>query len=272
MGSIKNILRNKNVVTILGAIALIVVLIVGYNYEVKKALQYVDVVVVTKKINPRTEITAEDVKIQKMPIAAVTNEVIRNTNDVVGKYTNFNVVIPENGMVYRDFVVDKKELPDSALAELNIGERLYKFPVDFESTYYNMMMPGNYVDILMQGIDEDGNIFVGELFDHVKILDVRDSKGAHVFDSSDYDRTPASLFFGLTRDNWYLLKKAESLNAYSVKVFPIPYKQATETELPANYIHLPSEKLIDMINANSAAQDEQLNFEFENAKTSEDNE
>ena len=270
MSSLKNILRNKNVVTIIGAILLIVVLVGGYNYSVNKALEYVDVVVATKKINPRTEITADDVKTVSMPKAAVTDDVVRNTSQVIGKYSNFNVVIPANGMIYGDFLIEKRDLPDSALEELNIGERLYKFPVDFESTYYNMMMPGDYVDILMQGVDEDGNIFVGELFDHVKILDVRDSSGAHVFDSSDYDRTPSSFFFGLTRENWYLLKKAESLSSYSVEIFPVPYTQATSVELPENYIYLPSEKLIDLINANSAAQDEQLNFEFENAQSAED--
>lgn len=271
MGSIKSILRNKNVVTILGAIVLIVVLIVGYNYEVNKALEKVDVVVATRKINPRTEITAEDVKVISVSSSAVPDGVIRNKDAVVGKYSNFNVVIPEGGMVHKDFVVEKKELPDSALEELKIGERLYMFPVNFESTYYNMMMPGNYVNIMMQGVDENGNIFVGELFHHIKILDVRDSSGAHVFDSSDYDRTPASLFFGLTYENWYLLKKAESLNTYSVDVYPIPYTQANEQTLPENYIYLPSEKLKDMVEANSEVQDERFNFEFENAPSAEDN-
>lgn len=267
MGSIKSLLRNKNVVTIIGAVLLIVVLVGGYNYSVNKALEYVDVVVATKKINPRTEITAEDVEIKSMPKSAVSDDVLRSTNLVIGKYSNFNVVIPEGGMVYGDFIVEKKDMPDSALEELKIGERLYKFPVDFESTYYNMMMPGDYVDILMQGIDEDGNIFVGTLFTHVKILDVRDSSGAHVFDSSDYDRSPASFFFGLTQENWYLLKKAESLSTYSVEIFPVPYTQATEIELPEDYIEITSEKLKELINANSAAQDEQLKLEFERAAT-----
>ena len=216
MGSIKSLLRNKNVVTIIGAILLIVVLVGGYYYTVNKSLEYVNVVVATKEINPRTEITEADVKVVKMPKAAVTSDVVRNTSLVIGKYTNYNCMIPEGGMVYSNFVVAEEELPNSAATQLKVGEYLYSFPVNLQSTYYNTMMPGDYIDIYMKGIDEDGNLFVGRLFTHIKVLDVKDSSGRHVFDSANSDRTPAAFFFALSEENWFLLKKASYLSSYSV--------------------------------------------------------
>lgn len=263
MGSIKNLLRNKNVVTIIGAILLIVVLVGGYYYSVNKALEYVDVVVATRKINPRTEITSEDVTVKSVPRSAVSDNVLTNTNQVVGKYSNYNVVIPEDGMVYSDFVIEKKELPNSAAEQLKVGEYLYSFPVDLESTYYNTMMPDDYIDIYMKGIDEDGTVFVGRLFTHIKVLDVKDSSGAHVFDSTDYDRTPAAFFFGLNEENWFLLKKASYLDSFSVELFPVPYSQATDRTLSEGFVTVTSEKLKDFINANSSAQDEQLKVELD---------
>lgn len=270
MVSIKGFLRNKNVVTIIGALLLIVVLVGGYYYTVNKSLEYINVVVATKDISPRTKITASDIKVVKMPKAAVSDNVVRNTSILDDKYTNYNCLIPEGGMIYNSCVIKEEELPNIATTKLGVGEYLYSFPVNLQSTYYNTMMPGDYIDIYMKGIDEDGNLFVGRLFTHIKVLDVKDSSGRHVFDSSNSDRTPAAFFFALNEENWFLLKKASYLSSYSVELFPVPYSQATDATLDDEYVSVTSEKLREFINANTAAQDEQLQVEITETNNGEE--
>ena len=63
MGAIKNILRNKNFVTIVGVIVILGLLYWGYATQVKKAVNPIDVPVARFTIQPRTEIIGEMITI-----------------------------------------------------------------------------------------------------------------------------------------------------------------------------------------------------------------
>ena len=94
---------------------------------------------------------------------------------------------------------------------------------------------------------------VGKLFENIKVLDVKDSSGKHVFENSDEDRIPAFLIFGLVPENNILLRKASYMNAYSVELFPVPHGASVDTE---GSTVVSSQTLKDFINANTVANDE----------------
>ena len=56
---LKNLLANKNVVTILGVILIVVVLYAFYNWRVNEAINPIHVPYAKVTIGPRTEITPE---------------------------------------------------------------------------------------------------------------------------------------------------------------------------------------------------------------------
>ena len=254
MMSIKRFFKNKNTVTIIGVMAVVLVIYLGYRYRVNSAVNPVrNIPVAATTIQPRTKITKDMITtIDVAPIVLQSN-VIRNSANVIGKYSNYNTVIPEGSMFYSNVLVNEEDLPDSAFVDVPKGQVPYNFPVTMNSTYGNSIFPGNYIDIYMKAINEDGKLMVGKLFENIKVLDVKDSSGKHVFENSDEDRIPAFLIFGLVPENNILLRKASYMNAYSVELFPVPHGASVDTE---GSTVVSSQTLKDFINANTVANDE----------------
>jgi len=220
--SIKKFFTNKNVVTVLGVLIILVLLYFGYNSTIKKQTRPIRVPVATQTIQPRTLITDEMITYISVPGASVSPNVYR-TNDMIDMYTDVNTVIPEGSMFYKDVIVSKEDLPDSAFTAVKDGERPYALSVTTASTYGNSIFPGNKIDVFMKATDENGQIMVGRLLERVEVLAVKDSAGNNVFEDTSVNRTPATLLFGVEDYVFTLLKKAEYLKSFGVELFPVPY-------------------------------------------------
>ncbi len=257
MVSLQRFLKNKNTVTILGVLAIIVVLFLGYRYQINKQVRPVrGIPAAAETIQPRTKITKDMVDTIDIAPLVLQDNVIQSSESVIGKYSNYNTVIPKGSLFYKESVVSEAELPDSAFVEVKEGEVPYNFPVTMETTYGNSIYPGNAIDIYMKAENESDVLMVGKLVENVKVLAVKDSSGHHVFENSDEDRVPAYLIFGVAPDINILLRKASYMNAYSVELFPVPH--GTEiTEEGATVVS--SQTLKDFINAHTVANDELTN-------------
>ena len=255
----KRFLQNKNTVTILGVLIIILILFFGYRYQINKMVSPVSgIPVAAETIQPKTLITSDMVEyIDVAPIVLQKGMVITDGNAVVGKYSNYNTVIPQGSMFYLDVVVDKSALPDSAFIELNENEVPYNFPVSMETTYGNSIYPGNYIDIYMKAENEDDELMVGKLIENVKVLAVKDSQGRHVFENSAEERVPSTLIFGLEPELNILLRKASYMGAFNTELFPVPHGVNVETE--DNETIVSSQTLKEFINANTVPNDELQN-------------
>lgn len=264
MISLKKFFKNKNTVTIIGVILIILILVFGYRYQIKKKVNPVTgIPVAAQTIQPRTKITEDMIKyIDVAPVVLQKGEVITNKAAVVGKYSNYNTVIPKGSMFYNDTVINESELPDSAFVNVEEGQVPYNFPVTIDSTYGNSIFPGNYIDIYMKAERKDGKLMVGKLLENVKVLAVKDSAGRHVFENSEESRTPAYLIFGVEPEIHILLRKASYMNNYSVELFPVPHGATVKEEGTTT---VTSQTLKDFINANTVANDE-----IEDKKTTTD--
>ena len=256
--SLQKFLKNKNTVTILGVVLIIFILFFGYRYQIKKQVNPVTgIPVAAETIQPRTKITDDMIEtISVAPIVLQKGQVIQNKNLVVGKYSNYNTMIPKGSMFYNNTVVDESKLPDYAFVEVGEGEIPYNFPVTLDSTYGNSIMPKSRVDIYMKAVRNDGKLMVGKLLENVKVLAVKDSSGRHVFENSDESRTPAYLIFGVSPEINILLRKASYMGSYSVVLFPVPHGIAVEGEEEEGATTVTSQTLKDFINANTVANDE----------------
>lgn len=254
--SFKRFIRNKNTVTILGVVAIVGILFFGYRYQINKSVNPIaGIPVAAETIQPRTKITSDMVDtIQVAPIVLQTN-VYRTTAAVVGKYSNYNTIIPEGSLFYTEALVTEDELPDSALVELEDGQVAYNFPVTMTSSYGNSIYPGNKIDIYMKAVNEEGTLMVGKLIENVKVLAVKDSQGKHVFENSETARVPAFLIFGLEPELNILLRKASYMNTFSVELFPVPYGVNGGEEIEGATV-VSSQTLKDFINANTVPNDE----------------
>ena len=245
MNNLKKFLSNKNTVTILGIVLGVLVLYVGYTWRVNKAVEPVKVPYALTTIQPRTEIKEDMIGYINVARSAIQKTVITNKNFIIGKYSNINTMIPAGSMFYTDAVTTKEELPDSALFDVPEGETLYYLPINMTTSYNNLMMPGNYIDIYIQtaSADEDENgketsnskAMIGKFLSDIKILAVKTSDGRNVFENTDERRTPATLIFSVPEETHLLLRKAAyigNLKNYSkIDIIPVPKtKKGASTE------------------------------------------
>lgn len=230
MEKFKRFITNKNTVTIIGLILIVAILYFVYNNQIKQATNPVKVPVAKVTIQPKTLITKDMIEYIEVPAVSVKKTTIRNTQSIIGKYSNYNTMIPAGSMFFSDALITKDELPDSALMDVAEGEVLYNFPVTMNTSYQNSIMPGSKVDIYMKALNDDNVLMVGKLLENVSVLAVKTSDGLNVFEDTSERRTPAYIFFGVSPEIHILLRKASYMSNYSVVLFPVPHGTTYTTD------------------------------------------
>lgn len=246
--SVKRFFKNKNTVTILGVLAIILLLYIGYSTTVNGATNPVKIPVAAQTIQPRTEITSDLITTIDVPSVAITSNVIRSRSAIIGKYTNVNSVIPQGSMFFTEMVISKSQLPDSAFTQVKEGEVPYQFKVNMESTYGNSIYPGNKIDLYMKAENEYGQVMIGRLLENLEVLAVKDNQGRHVFENTAESRTPAYLLFGVKEDIHIILRKTEYMRDYGVVLIPVPHGGTIISE---GDTFVSTQYLVDFINANT---------------------
>lgn len=255
MIALKRFFRNKNMVTIIGVIAIILILFVGYRIQIDRKVNPVpDIPIAAMTIQPRTKITPDMIEYVDVAPVVLRNNVIRSSNAIIGKYSNYNTVIPKGSMFYSGVVVNQADLPDAALVEVAKGEVPYYMSVTLDKTYGNSIYPGNYIDIYMKAVNENGQLMVGKLVENVKVLAVKDSSGRDVFENNEETRLPSSLIYGVKPEINILLLKAKYMTAFSADLFPVPHGGTANIQDGATEVS--SQTLRDFINANTVPNDE----------------
>ena len=242
VGTFKKFFGNKNTVTILGVVAGVLVLIIGYNIRLKRAIDPVTIPYALESIESKEMITEKKIGYVKVSKSVINNSenLLTNASDVVNKYAAMGTIIPKNSLFYDEMVVEKEELPDSAFANIKDGHTIYSLAVDQHTTYGNSIYPGNYIDLYFEATDENGQVIFGKLIESIKVLAVKDSEGNHLFESTIETRTPAELLFAVPDDMYLLLMKAGYINT-QVEIIPVPrnasYSQKPgETVVASSYI------------------------------------
>ena len=83
---------------------------------------------------------------------------------------------------------------------------------------------------------------------NIKVLDVKDSSGQHVFENSEETRTPAYMLFAVPEETHLLLRKALYLDEYDVELILIP-NTATLTDEDKNTVRVSSDDIENFINS-----------------------
>lgn len=254
MISAKRLITNKNTVTIIGVLIILIILYWGYKSTIDGAVKPVQVPIAKKTIPPQTEVTAQDIEWIKVPSVAKANNVLLRSNDIVGKYTGVNVTIPQGSMFYNDVLINREQLPGSWLARLKtdangIPEKPYFFNVNMQTTFSNSIQPDSYIDFYMKAADENGLVMFGKLMENIQVLAVKDGSGADVFTSVESDKTPSVLYFGVSEEYHLLLRTASYLQGKGIELVVVPHGGANPI---TGDVEVSSEYLRDFIYALAA--------------------
>lgn len=253
--TLKKFLSNKNTVTILGVLAAIVVLYIGYNYRIQSKINPIKVPYAVQNIPARTEIKSDMIGFIEVPPSMIKGSPYMDSKNIIGKYVNVNSSIPQGSLFYSSAVVLKEELPDAIIYDYPDGYVLVNMDVNTSTTYGNMVYPGNYVDMYLKvvnNIDEDettninDKIMIGKLIENIKVLAVLDSSGNDVFADMDNVGTPSQIIFAVPEEYHILLRKAMYLRSYSATLIPVPTNESLKEEPGA--VAISNEALKDFIN------------------------
>jgi len=243
--SMKKFFGNKNTVTILGIILCLGILAIGYYGQINRKVDIAYVPYATETIQPRTYITEDMIGTMAVPKSFLVGRYYSKKENIIGKYSNYNTVIAKGSLFYADLVVDADELPDSAFQDVPEGYTVIIYPVDIYTTYANSMAPGSLINIYYKSLNDKDEIMFGKFVSNIKILDVKDSSGRHVFENSEEDRTPAYLLFAVPEETHLLLRKALYLEEYDTELILVP-NTATVSEDAKVYV--TSKEIEEFIN------------------------
>lgn len=202
----KKIFANKGVVTFLGGIFCIVILFFAYRYRVNKEINPISVPYAKTKLESRTEITNEKVGTVKVPASMVTDGVIRDKSQVIGKYVNYNTFIPAGSLFYASSVITWDQMPDSAWSDIPDGNTIVYLSAT-STTAGSFIYPGDKIDLYFKTTD-NGKLVYGKLIEGIKVLAVKDSTGAHIFKKTASQKDFSTLIFSLSEDLHLLLRKS----------------------------------------------------------------
>lgn len=113
--------------------------------QTQQPVEMAPVVVATAPINPRTIITPEMVRVQRLPAAAVHPTAARSTTDVVGKVARVAMVGDEQVLTSKLFL----QREQSGLAfQVPDGMRAVSVGVSEVTGSGGMIVPGDHVDVI----------------------------------------------------------------------------------------------------------------------------
>lgn len=251
--SIKKFITNKNTVTIICVIAIVLILYIFYNWRIKQMTDPIIVPYAVETLKPGTQITSDKVGRLSVPKSALKGTIIVDPARVLNKYVNADSIIPAGSLFYSRSVVEKSQLPGVENLEYQEGYVLVNFPVNMETTYGNLIYPGEYVDLYLKIMysgenlsEADSNkLTVGKLLQKVKILKVIDADGNNVFADIENKGTPSQIIFAVPSEYHILLRKAMYLRSYESTIIPVPIKvNSDETPTPT----VSSNELVNFIN------------------------
>ena len=235
--SMKKFVSNKNTVTILGVILCVVILYLAYNMRIQQRVSLTQVPYANQTIQPRTEITNDMVSIMNVPASFLVGSYLKSRDEIVGKYSQYNTMIAQGSLFYTDLLTDKANLPSSSFLEVKEGYTVISYGVNMDSTYANSMMPDDKINIYFKARSDSNTIMFGKFISGVKILDVKDAEGRHVFENTEEARIPAYMLFALPEDMHLLFRKAIYLeDSYDVEMILVPSTQSLSEEKDAIYV------------------------------------
>lgn len=249
---IKRFLGNKNTVTIMGVLAGIAVLYIGYNWRVKQAIEPKSVPYAKQEITANTLITNDmvgSVKVSKSMVDSTQNLATSN-NQVVGKYVAYDSTIPEGSLFYKSQLMTEEQLPNYIVRNIPEGYTVYSLEVNSHLTYANSIMPNDYIDLYFKAMDDENKVIFTKLIESIKVIAVKDSQGKSVFSSESKNSQPAELVFAVPDDMFLLLKKSDYITSNSIAIVPVP-RNANYTENP-NATQVANDVIIDFILSKSA--------------------
>ncbi len=136
--------------------------------------------VASHDIPPRTRVTASDLTVIRIPSAYLAPGTYRQKEEILGKYTEIQGMIPAGSPFYQNMLYEEDSLPDYPASQLKRGQAAYSLETDLASA--GSLTAGMRVDLYLTVDLRDSSPVSQCLFEHVRIISLKDHQGIEITD------------------------------------------------------------------------------------------
>jgi len=186
-------------------------------------LRPVQVPVAKALLTQHTAITAANIVMVTIPIKGVPPNVITNPKDLIGKYVGTQYTIPTDGYFYKDSVSTLADIPSNVSMMLGPNQLGVTLQMNLEKSVANSLEAGQYVQLrFFTNKTPNQQPFEGVLFDHLKILALRNNSGVNVTntDNAKTTQVPTVVVLQANDEQVSYLIRAQSLGTLNIVAIP----------------------------------------------------
>ncbi len=188
--------------------AILLVIALGFHVRLNDELQLQKTYVAAKDILPREKINENDLLEIEVPKAYLQDYTYTTKEEIIGKYTEIQGMIPAGSPFYKSMVFDESDLPDNPYTQLRSGQAAYSMNVDLTSLG-GVLKSGQRVDIHYSIVTSDLSL-TDCLIENVRIISIKDHRGIDI-ESDDSSKTPYLAILAVNEEDISLLTLADSL-------------------------------------------------------------
>lgn len=177
-----------------------------FSLFVNEKLDLTQTYIASKDIAPRSEIKESDLLEIKIPKDYLMDYAYTNKNDIVGKYTEIQGMIPAGSVFYKNMLFDKEDIPDQASIQLKNGQTAYALEIDLSKL--GSILVGNRIDIYVTIKDAEKTIS-GYLIRNARVIAMKDHNGISLQDENS-TKIPYYVEIAISYDQIPYLTTAET--------------------------------------------------------------
>ena len=231
MGNVlKKFALNKTTVTILGIIAGVAVLVIGYTVRTNTNTSLISAYYVTQTVGSNVQLNESMIKKTRINASLIdTNkDLVTDLSQIRDKngeffYVNYGHTLTEGSLITKSALIAKENKSDEKLYHnLKDGETIFKIDVDLDSTHAKAIQKGNAMDIYVEG-SNNGEVIYTKFIENLKVIDVVDNQWATTKDKNSAESngmSPRYLITAVNEEMFQLLSNITLVDGYSFKLVP----------------------------------------------------
>ena len=188
--------------------AILLLIALGFHVRLNDELQLKKTYVAAKDILPREKINESDLIEIEVPKAYLQDYTYTTKEEIIGKYTEIQGMIPAGSPFYKSMLFDESDLPDNPFTQLRSGQAAYSMNVDLTSLG-GVLKSGQRVDIHYSIVTNDLSL-TDCLIENVRIISIKDHRGIDI-ENDESSKTPYLAILAVNEEDVSLLTLADSL-------------------------------------------------------------
>ena len=146
---------------------------------INRELELVEVYVAKDTLVARTLIDHDSITLIKVPKAYLSENVVMDKEEMLGKYVKLNTSIPKGSLMYQSSLEWLDDAIDEPALLLNANQAVFALDVNMSSTAGNSIQKGSKID-LYGTLKVNRETLVDLLFKQVRVLSIKDKNGNEV--------------------------------------------------------------------------------------------